>query len=434
MSLSLWWVLPFAGLLLSIALCPLMVPHFWHRHYGKVAFFWAMLFLLPYVLVYGVGVAAHDLAHVFFLEYLPFVILLSSLYAVAGGIHIGGRLAPSPRLNTGMLAFGTMIASWTGTTGAAMVLIRPLLEINKGRRHNVHVVVFFIFLVANIGGALTPLGDPPLFLGFLQGVDFFWTTQALFAPMLFLSVTLLVIFFALDSYFFKKEGIKFAAHKEPQGTRRFFTVSGIFNIVLLFGVVMAVLASGALELGELHVMAIHIPIAGVMRDALLLMILFLSMRFTSADIRRDNAFDWFPMLEVGKLFAGIFVTIIPAIALLRLHAPEMQAELSSPAMVFWLTGILSSVLDNAPTYLVFFHAFGGDAGHLMGAGYPFLLAISCGAVFMGALSYIGNAPNFMVRAIAEHRGVKMPSFFAYSAWASLILMPLFALVTWIWFV
>ena len=314
-----------------------------------------------------------------------------------------------------------------------MLLIRPILDINRARRYQAHVVIFFIFLVANIGGALTPLGDPPLFLGFLNGVDFFWTTDTLFPPMLLLSVALLGIFWLVDRYYFAQEGT--VQKRQAKTSDRLIDISGGFNGLLLIGVVLAVLASGSFNYGTVHFL-VDIPVMGLVRDGILLLLLFASLRLTPVSIRQRNQFDWFPMKEVAQLFAGIFVTIIPAIAILKELSPmihDMEFSVPMAAVVFWSTGLLSSVLDNAPTYLVFFNAFGGDAQILMNEDALLLMAISAGAVFMGALTYIGNAPNFMVRSIAVQRKVAMPSFFGYMAIACAVLFPLFAIVTVIWF-
>ncbi|MCE2510636.1 MAG: sodium:proton antiporter [Alphaproteobacteria bacterium] len=433
-ALGLIWTVPFVGILLSIAVFPLVLPHFWHRHFGKVSAFWGLTFLIPLVLTYGGEIAVHEVAHTFLLEYIPFIILLLALFTAAGGVRLRGSLEGSPAINTGLLAFGTVIASWMGTTGAAMLLIRPLLRANEWRKHQVHTVVFFIFLVANIGGSLTPLGDPPLFLGFLKGVDFFWPTQHLFFPMLLMASILLVVFYCLDSYFYKREPEARVVHEhEP------LRIEGGVNILCILGVLGAVLLSGVWESGvTFDVLGTPLELENVVRDLLLLGITALSWALTSRESREANGFTWFPIVEVAKLFAGIFLTIIPAIAILKAGASGALGPLielvntdtgPNNPMYFWVTGILSSFLDNAPTYLVFFNTAGGDAETLMGPDVVTLLAISAGAVFMGANTYIGNAPNFMVRAIAEDRGVKMPSFFGYMGWSIIFLMPLFAIVT-----
>ena len=441
-GMGLAWVVPFAGILLSIAVFPLIAPHFWHVHFGKISAFWAVSFLGPFTIVYGMSLALFELLHVLFLEYIPFIILLLSLFTVAGGVRLRGKLVGTPLVNTVILLIGTAIASWMGTTGAAMLLIRPLLRANEGRKHKVHTVVFFIFLVANIGGSLTPLGDPPLFLGFLKGVSFFWPTTHMFLPMLFVSVVLLVIYFALDSYYYRKEDgpVAAAGDDEPDGLH----LEGKINILLLAGVVGAVLMSGIWKPGiEFTIYHVHVEVQNVLRDILLIGIALLSLKLTDSHSRAANGFSWFPILEVGKLFAGIFITIIPAIAILRAGTEgalepvvSLVTQDGQPVntMYFWMTGILSSFLDNAPTYLVFFNTAGGDAEVLMTDLAPTLLAISAGAVFMGANTYIGNAPNFMVRSIAEERGIPMPSFFGYMAWSVIFLVPLFVVVTFLFFV
>lgn len=439
-TLSILWVLPFAGILLSIALMPLFTPNFWHHHFGKVAAFWSLCVIAAFVPQIGVGGTAHALLETALHEYIPFIILLLALFTVAGGVRITGNLHGSPTLNTALLAVGTVLASWMGTTGASMLLIRPLIRANDNRRHNVHVVVFFIFLVSNIGGALTPLGDPPLFLGFLKGVEFFWTTKALFMPTLLTSLLLLGLFYAIDSYYYRKEGIV-APDPTPDSA---IGMEGGINLLLLGGVVLAVLLSGTWKPGvEIDVFGVALELQNLVRDLLLLGITFASLQLTEKQTRSDNGFTWGPIAEVAKLFAGIFITIIPAIAILRAGTDGALGSLVSlasnadgtpnNAMYFWLTGGLSSFLDNAPTYLVFFNMAGGEAQTMMGPLAATLLAVSAGSVFMGANSYIGNAPNFMVKAIAEESGVKMPSFFGYMVWSCGILLPCFALVTWIWF-
>lgn len=437
-SLSLAWGIPFAGILLSIALFPLLAPHIWHHHYGKIAAFWALAFLVPFALRAGIDTTAHAVLEVALHEYLPFTILLLSLFTITGGVRIVGNLHGSPSLNTGLLAAGTVLASWMGTTGAAMLLIRPLLNANDNRRHNTHVFVFFIFLVANIGGALTPLGDPPLFLGFLQGVHFFWTFEALLAPTLLVSAILLGVFYLIDRHYYVKEGV--TRDPTPDTPIR---IEGGINIVLLAGVVGAVLMSGSWEPGvEFNIFGVTVEAQNLARDAILLGLTVLSLLITRRETRSGNGFTWEPIVEVAKLFAGIFLTIVPVIAILRAGEHGALSGIIAMAtdlkggpreeMYFWLTGMLSGFLDNAPTYLVFFNMAGGDAKELMGPMADVLLAISMGAVYMGALTYIGNAPNFMVKAIAEQAGVRMPSFFGYMAWSMPVLLPVFGLVTLLW--
>ena len=526
-NLSVFWVMPFAGMLLSIALGPLIAPHFWHGNYGKVAAGWIVLFSVPFLVTFK-GDAFYEILHIVLLDYVPFIILLAALFTAAGGICLKGSLRGSPAVNTAILAIGTILASWMGTTGAAMLLIRPILRANAWRKHQVHVVVFFIFLVANIGGSLTPLGDPPLFLGFLKGVDFFWTMKLLpvMAP---LAIFLLAVFFIFDSLMFKKEG------KAPDdGEKVPLKLEGGINFAMVGCIIAAILLSTWLgknkftdptvaeemapkieaaefemktakadlvnyvtenkdavlddsnseyhekrvahlhsvsdvnqlratkthdETKGLHIYGVAVPFSNLIRDVLLILIALVSLKLTpmykmekddhghevpaegeeESNVRAANGFTWEPILEVAKLFIAIFICMIPALKILQSGVDgslssvvlAVQSSTNDPVnmMYFWLTGMLSSFLDNAPTYVVFFNTAGGDPTSLMGPMAKTLLAISCGAVFMGANTYIGNAPNFMVKAIAEENGVKMPSFFGYMAWSVAILIPTFILLT-----
>jgi Na+/H+ antiporter NhaD/arsenite permease-like protein len=440
-ALNAWWGVPFAGLLLSIALLPLLAPRFWHHHFGKVAAAWSLAFLIPFAIQFGTGTAVTGLVHAAVGEYIPFIVLLTALFTIAGGIFIRGNLHGSPGLNLGILAIGAVLASFMGTTGASMLLIRPLIRANDNRRHVAHVVVFFIFIVSNAGGSLTPLGDPPLFLGFLQGVEFFWTVKHILPETLFLVGALLVLFYAIDSYWYRKEDV---VQPDPTPDTPTFGFEGCMNFLLLAGVVALVLVSGFWKSGVAFSAAgADVTWAGLLRDLGLVALTFVSLRVTPADVHAQNQFSWGPMAEVAKLFAGIFLTIIPVIAMLRAgvqgpFGPIVSAVTGPdgqpiPAMYFWASGVLSSFLDNAPTYLVFFNTAGGDAKVLMTSLATTLAAVSAGSVFMGANTYIGNAPNLMVKAIAEERGVRMPSFFGYMAWSGAVLIPLFIAMTFIWF-
>ena len=434
-ALSAWWGVPFAGMLLSIALLPLFAPRLWHHHYGKVATAWALAFLLPFALQHGAGAAAPALAHTVIAEYLPFVILLTALYTVAGGIHVRGNFAGGPGFNTGVLALGAVLASVMGTTGASMLLIRPLIRANDDRPRNGHVIVFFIFVVANIGGSLTPLGDPPLFLGFLQGVEFTWTLRHLFGETFGVTSALLVGFYLLDRRRYATDGTPL---RDPTPDTPRFTVEGMVNVPLLAAVLTLVLMSGTWSPGiEFTLAGTSVGLPQLVRDMGLVGVTLLSLWLTPKAAHRGNDFSWGPMLEVAKLFAGIFVTIVPVLAMLQagaggafapvvalVHGPDGEPL---PLRYFWAAGLLSSVLDNAPTYLVFFNLAGGDAQQLMTQQATVLAAVSAGAVFMGANTYIGNAPNLMVKAVAEDRGVRMPGFFGYMAWSGVVLIPLFAL-------
>jgi Na+/H+ antiporter NhaD/arsenite permease-like protein len=440
-TLSILWTIPFAGILLSIAVLPLIAPHFWHNNFGKVSFFWALSFLIPFFIVEGYSITLYEFLHIILSDYIPFIILLLALFTISGGIRLKGTLVGTPLLNSIIIIIGTILASWMGTTGAAMLLIRPLIRANQHREHKVHVIVFFIFLVANIGGSLTPLGDPPLFLGFLKGVDFFWTTSAMIMPMLFMVVTLLFIFFFIDSRYYNMED---HSKKPITNEKEKLGIEGSINFLFLLGVIASVLMSGIWNPHtSFAIYNVELTVPNLLRDILLLTLTVLSWQFTSKTLRKENQFTWFPIQEVAKLFAGIFITIIPAIAILRAGTDGALSSIINSVssngepinyMYFWSTGILSSFLDNAPTYLVFFNTAGGNAQELMGPMHHTLLAISAGAVFMGANTYIGNAPNFMVKSIAEEQNISMPSFFGYMLKYSIpILIPLYILVTYIFF-
>ena len=440
-ALSLWWGLPFAGLLLSIALMPLFLPFIWHHHYGKIVLGWVLAFLVPFAAQFGGGATGAMLVHALISEYLPFMVLLMALFTSAGGIFIKGNLHGSPATNTVLLAMGTALASIMGTTGASMLMIRPLIRANDNRKHVAHVIVFFIFLVSNAGGSLTPLGDPPLFLGFLKGVDFFWTTQHLWAPTSFLVGCLLAVFYVIDRYWYRHEAL---LPVDPTPDTRGFSMEGSGNFLALIAVMGLVLMSGSWRPGvAFEVAGTVVEWQQLVRDVLLLGVAALSWWLTPMAVRERNQFSWGPMQEVAKLFAGIFLTMVPVLAMLKAGTAGSFAAVASsvndaqgqgiPWAYFWASGLLSSFLDNAPTYLVFFSLAGGDPQQLMTGGALTLAAISAGSVFMGANTYIGNAPNFMVKAIAEDRGIRMPSFFGYMAWSACILLPLFGLVTWLWF-
>ena len=447
-TLALWWVIPFAGILLSIALFPLIAPHFWHHHFPKISAGWALLFAIPFVYQYG-GHAWHEIFHIYLLDYIPFIILLWGLFTISGGILVKGSLKGTPQVNLLMILVGTLLASWIGTTGAAMVMIRPLLRANAHRKYKVHLVVFFIFLVANIGGSLTPLGDPPLFLGFLHGVSFFWTLH-LIPEMMTASGILLVILFFVDSFYYRKETF---APSDDESTEP-LKLEGALNFLLLLGVIVGVIFSGVVHIGHIEILGVPMAIQNIIRDLWIIAMGLLSMKLTKKETREGNEFSWFPILEVAYLFAGIFMTIIPALAILKAGEHGALAGLirvvKEPWHYFWVTGALSSFLDNAPTYLTFFNSALGKLGlseeHVRAAfiaGHAaerlpefisYLKAISVGAVFMGANTYIGNAPNFMVKSIAEESGVTMPSFFGYMLKYSIpILIPTFIIITFIYF-
>jgi Na+/H+ antiporter NhaD/arsenite permease-like protein len=429
------WALPFVGILLSIATGPVLFSNIWSRHYGKITAGWSVLAIAPIALVYGAPVALTSVIHVVLAEYLSFIVVLFALYTVTGGILITGDLRGTPLVNSALLALGTLMASVVGTTGAAMILIRPLIRANAPRTRNAHVVVFFIILVANVGGALTPLGNPPLFAGFLHGVDFFWTARNVWMQTGVVAVLLLAMFLVLDVWRHRGEA-------DPLATTAATTISvrGKINFVLILLIVASILVSAVWKPGiAFDVYGTTVQLQNLVRDASLAAIGILSLLLTPDTHRAANDFTWEPIREVAKLFLGIFVTIIPVLTMLQARQSGAFSWLlsavserdGSPQEVayFWLTGLLSAFLDNVPTYLAFFELAGGDAQELMGPLAGTLASISMGAVYMGALTYIGNAPNFMVYAIARERGVKMPNFFGYALWAAAVLLPLFVLLT-----
>ncbi|RLC17111.1 MAG: sodium:proton antiporter, partial [Deltaproteobacteria bacterium] len=407
-TLPLYSCIPFACMLLSIALLPLIAGNIWHHHFGKISAFWAASLALPFLYAYK-GIAVYEILHIILADYVPFIILLWALFTISGGILLKGDLRGTPVVNTIIILIGTILASWMGTTGAAMLMIRPFLRANDYRKNKTFMVVFFIFLVANIGGALTPLGDPPLFLGFLHGVSFFWTFKIM-PHMLLASIILLVVYFFLDTYHYKKEGAK----APDDGEKKPLRLVGTYNFIFLAGVVGSVLMSGIVDLGEVSTFGVHRAVQDWLRDGLLIVLGIGSLMATPKVLREENEFSWFPIIEVAYLFIGIFITMIPCLLLLKAGPNGAFAFLinavKEPVHYFWVTGMLSAFLDNAPTYLTFFNTALGSfyAGMTEAASVPLLMtektiylqAISTGAVFFGACSYIGNAPNFMVRSIA----------------------------------
>jgi len=428
-------IAPFAGVLACIALLPLLPPtrHWWERNRNRliVSLTFAAMMILYYLLAQGAAAVPPMLAHAVVDEYVPFISLLFALYVIAGGISLKGDLPAHPLTNTIFLAIGTGIASFVGTTGASMLLIRPLLQTNSERKHVTHTIVFFIFLVSNIGGTLLPIGDPPLFLGFLRGVPFEWTL-VLWREWAFCCMILLAIYFVWDSIVYNRESIPSIQRDELM--RQPLRLRGLINFVWLLCVVLAVwqIVPGR------NLPIANIQTARLVREGVLLALVALSLLTTPRGVREDNRFNYAAIIEVAALFIGIFITMQAPIAVL--HALGGQAGIDQPWQFFWATGALSSVLDNAPTYVVFFetanalsHAPGPGITNLVNGQFirqDLLVAISLGAVFMGANTYIGNGPNFMVKAIAEQAGVKMPSFFGYVfKYALPILIPLFVLVT-----
>ncbi len=431
------WGIPFAGLLLSIAIGPILSPRRWHRNGRWVRLGWVLALLLPEALVSGAGAAAGALERVVLAEYLPFISLLFALYTIAGGVLVAGGPWGRPAGNTLLLALGTVLGGVVGTTAAAMVLIHPLLAANAHRRRKGHLVVFFIVLVANAGGALSPIGNPPLYLGFLEGVPFFWPLECLWLPLLLLAGPLLGGFYLFDRML--------AAGEDPAPRPQKLRVRGGANLALIGAVALSVVVLGAWPLGSLALPGAGGGTGGQIATGTALSVLvsfgasLASVMITPHAVRRRNMFSWAPIGEVAELFAAIFITIAPVLAMLGagpagplgglLGLVTGAAGEPLPAAYFWLTGLLSAFLDNTPTYLVFFGMAGGDAATLAGPLARTLIAISTGAVFFGGLTYIGAAPNLLIRAIAARRGVRMPGFFGYCGVAVLVLAVPLILVT-----
>ena len=439
--MNLAFCIPFAGLLLCIAVLPLVKAEWWEAHQPHAIVFWSLLFVLPFAFVYGPGQAFEKVLECIVDDYLTFIILLFGLFCVSGNITLEGDLAGSPRINVGLLLIGTMLSSWIGTTGASMLMVRPIIKMNAWRKRRSHIMVFFIFLISNIGGCLTPIGDPPLLMGFMRGVPFFWSLH-LFPVLLFNVVILLTIFYFLDRRAYRKdiaEGLKPDISKP--GTE--VHILGLHNLIFLAMIVAAVILSGTLpgmaafQDAEGAVRGIHLfgevtlTYPALIEVVIILVAAFLSFKTTSVEIRRKNHFTWGAIQEVAVLFVGIFITMQPALMILKANGASLG--LNKPFEMFWVTGCLSSFLDNTPTYLVFLTTAGalgfteGMPTILGTVPVAMLEAISCGAVFMGANTYIGNAPNFMVKSISDENGIRMPSFFGYLLWSITFLIPVFLL-------
>ena len=435
------------ALLLCIALFPLVKPTWWEEHQAPVVLAWSLAFIVPFVIGFGAHHTAEVVLECLINDYLTFIVLLFGLFCVAGNITLEGDLAGSPRINVGLLLFGTLLSSWVGTTGASMLMVRPIIKMNSWRKRKRHIMIFFIFLISNIGGCLTPIGDTPLLMGFMRGVPFFWSLRLL--PILaFNAAVLLFVFYHLDMRAYRKD---IAEGRKPDiskpGTE--IRIAGLHNLIFLAAIVVAVLLSGTLPSLPLFRNADGtvrgIPILGevtltwpaVIEIAIILASAWLSFRTTSAKVRTENHFTWGAIKEVAILFIGIFITMQPALMILKANGASLG--LDSPYQMFWATGALSSFLDNTPTYLVFLTTAGslgfteGIATALGTVPAKMLVAISCGAVFMGANTYIGNAPNFMVKSISDENGVRMPSFFGYILWSLGFLIPVFILDTLIFF-
>ncbi len=446
-TVPVWLCIPFAGILLSIAVFPLVKAEWWEEHQPLVVALWSVLFLVPFAAMYGSAAALETVLECIVNDYLTFIVLLFGLFCVAGNITLEGDLAGSPRINVALLLFGTLLSSWVGTTGASMLMVRPMIKMNAWRKRKRHIMVFFIFLISNIGGSLTPIGDPPLLMGFARGVPFFWSLR-LMPAMLFNAVILLFVFYHLDMRAYRKD---IAEGRKPDiskpGTE--ISIKGLHNLIFLVMIVAAVILSGVLpnqpmfqnahgEVLGIHIFG-HVSLSypALIEIVIILVAALLSFKTSNPSIRRANHFTWGPIKEVAVLFIGIFVTMQPALMLLKQFGPNLGVD--TPFEMFWATGALSSFLDNTPTYLVFLTTAGtlafesGVATSLGTIPAQMLAAISCGAVFMGANTYIGNAPNFMVKSISDENGINMPSFFGYIGWSALFLLPVFLLDSLIFF-
>ena len=446
-SVIIWLCIPFAGLLLSIAVMPLVIPKLWEKYQPLIVAAWSILFIVPFAVKYGIPLAAETVLECVVNDYLTFIVLLFGLFCVAGNITLEGEFAGSPRINTGLLAIGTLLSSVIGTTGASMLLVRPFIKMNSWRRRKRHIMIFFIFLISNMGGCLTPIGDPPLLMGFMRGIPFFWSMH-LFKILVFNMVILLFVFYHLDMRAYRKDiarGLK--PDISRPGTN--FHIDGLHNLIFVAMIVGAVILSGVLPGMEafqnadgtvkgIHILGeVTLGYPSLIEIFIILLAAFLSFRTTNANIRVRNHFTWGAIQEVAVLFIGIFITMQTALMLLKAKGADLG--ITEPYQMFWTTGALSSFLDNTPTYLVFLTtagALGYKSGMSTVVGtvpVHLLTAISCGAVFMGANTYIGNAPNFMVKSISDENGIRMPSFFGYILWSMVCLVPVFVLDTLIFF-
>ena len=430
-SVPLWASIPFILMLGTIAVGPLMFDHWWEQNKNKLIV--SLILGIPtaiYLIVQGLS---HELQHQILFDYIPFIILLGSLFIITGGIHLEGDIEAKPLNNTIFLSIGAVLASFMGTTGAAMLLIRPVIKTNSERKYKVHTILFFIAIVANVGGLLTPLGDPPLFLLYLRGAEFSWFFNLL-PEWLFVNISLLVIYFIIDSYYYKKEPEENIAFDKTNITP--IKIKGTHNFLWLAGIVASVAF-----INSQYIEAIHKNhYLSFLREGAMILLAITSLVLTKKTIRQANKFTWGPIVEVAFLFLGIFITMTPALIYLSENAAKL--ELTKHTQFYYATGVLSSFLDNAPTAVSFYslgcgmvNMFGGPTISMIYNGAPIafpeilLVAISLGAVLFGAMTYIGNGPNFMVKAIAEENKINMPSFFGYMFKFSLIiLLPLYILV------
>lgn len=439
--------IPFVGLLLCIAIMPLIKPEWWEKNQALAVIAWSLLFIIPSIVVNGAGQTAETVLECIVNDYLTFIVLLFGLFCVSGNITLEGNLAGSPGVNAMFLAFGTFLSSAIGTTGASMLLVRPLIKMNSWRKNKAQIMIFFIFMISNMGGCLTPIGDPPLLMGFMRGVPFAWSIH-LSPVLLFNMVLLLFAFYHIDKKQYRRD-IANGLHPDISKPGIELKIKGLHNMAFLVIIVGAVILSGILPnlpafqdaagnvLGITIYKSVKLTYPAMIEIAMILLAALLSFKTTSEHIRTQNHFTWGAMEEVAVLFIGIFITMQPALALLKTMGPELG--ITKPYQMFWAAGLLSSFLDNTPTYLVFLTTagtLGFTSGLVTTVGTisaKILAAISCGAVFMGANTYIGNAPNFMVKSISDENGIRMPSFFGYMAWSVCILIPVFIIDTLVFF-
>lgn len=426
------WAVPFLGIIFSMSFLPLLCPKLWEKYGCFVPLFWSGAYLSAVAICFGPGEIVPAVWEPILTDYLPFIILISALYIVSGGIFVDFPRGRGYIFNTLFLFFGSVIAGWIGTTGAAALLIRPFLRANTGRLHTTHLPVFFILMVANIGGAATPLGDPPLFIGFLKGIDFFWFVKKLY-PFSLGTLTFLSLLFLVTDY------ICFKADKEisrPQTNEPSIRVEGMMNIILT-AIILAAVIFCNFE-GTFTLLGEKFSISSLLRNTILSAISIISLKFTPPEIREKNSFSVAPIREIAELFAGIFITVVPIIRILHLGSSGAFGCLFdwiAPGgefvvdRCFWACGTLSSFLDNAPTFLIFFHLTSGDPNILMTVKSNLLTAFSVSSVFMGAMTYIGNAPNLIVRSISVSYGLKVPSFLGYMVWSMALLAPIFIVIS-----
>ena len=440
-GVPLWLCIPFVCLLLCIAVFPLILPEWWEKNKQYIVILMSVLFIIPFAVKYGAASAAETVLECIINDYLTFIVLLFGLFCVAGNIKVEGNLAGSPRVNVLLLGVGTLLSSWIGTTGSSMLLVRPVIKMNSWRKHKSHIMVFFIFLISNIGGCLTPIGDPPLLMGFSRGVPFFWSLR-LFPILLVNMVLLLTVFYFIDRHFYRKDLAR-GAMPDYDEKAPLLHIKGKHNLIFVLMIIVAVILSGVLpemplfqnsagEVIGIHIMGeVTLTIPAIIEMVIILVAALLSFKTTETEVRTQNHFTWGAIVEVAVLFIGIFITMQPALMVLKSMGSSLG--LTEAYQMFWVTGALSSFLDNTPTYLVFLTT-AGSMGFASGISTTLgmvptqmLMAISCGAVFMGANTYIGNAPNFMVKSISDENGIRMPSFFGYMLWSVCILVPVFAI-------